>query len=119
MDLTELLSSLSEQDMAMLKNVASSLGGKSAESEDPPKKAESAPEPTPFGNIDLSSVGSIASLLSKFSGTSSDPRCNLIMSLKPLLSPERQKRADEAVKILRLIDLLPALRESGILKGVL
>ena len=39
------------------------------------------------------------------------------MALKPLLHEERRRRVDGAVKILRLINLLPALRESGILGG--
>ncbi len=134
MDINELLSSLSPQDMATLQNLASSLGSQPS-AQSPPPSGQSQPQPqpqpqpqsqpgagqntgNPLGSIDLNSLGSIASLMSKFSNTASDPRCNLILSLKPMLSPERQQRADEAIKIIKLIDMLPALRDSGLLKGV-
>lgn len=43
---------------------------------------------------------------------------DLILALKPLLRPERQERADQAVKLMKLISLIPALKESGILKDL-
>jgi len=41
------------------------------------------------------------------------------LALNPHLSEESQRRVDTAVKILRVIDLLPALKESGLLEKLL
>lgn len=116
MDISQILSSLSPEDMKNLQDLASSLmSGEGQGSKAEPPREQS----NPFGGIDMNALGSMASLMSAFSSPSNDPRCQLIMSLKPLLSPERQKRADEAVKIIRLMDMLPMLRESGIFSGSL
>ena len=44
-----------------------------------------------------------------------DSNAQLLMSLRPHLSPKRQKRVDEAVKILRLVSMLPVIKNAGIL----
>jgi len=48
-----------------------------------------------------------------------NPNTNLLKSLKPLLKKERQKKVDEAVKIMKLVTLFPELKESGILNNLL
>lgn len=117
MDIGDILSSLSAEDMKNLQNIAASLTGSAQTKEPtPPKKKET--EAPPLG-IDPKAFGDIAGMMSKLGSAGDDPRCRLISSLKPMLSPERQKRADEAIRILKLIDLIPVLRESGLLKGVL
>ena len=114
MDISQILSSLSEDDMKNLQELASSImSGEGQESEaEPPKQPTSS-----LGGIDLNALSGMASLLSAFSGPSDDPRCRLISSLKPMLSSERQQRADEAIKIIKLMDMLPLLKESGIFSG--
>ncbi|HCH28078.1 MAG TPA: hypothetical protein DEW35_01075 [Ruminococcaceae bacterium] len=44
-----------------------------------------------------------------------DKRTALLSALRPNLSPEKQKKVDTAIKLLKLIDMLPLLKESGIL----
>ena len=39
-----------------------------------------------------------------------DSRTRLISDLKPLLSEERRKKADEAIKFLQLMEFLPLLK---------
>ena len=46
---------------------------------------------------------------------SQDERLDFINALKPLLSEERQKKADEATKLVKLMSVLPLLRERGIM----
>lgn len=120
MDISQILSSLSAEDMKNLQDLATSVlsgnGTSNEEKPNPPLKQE---QQNPLGNIDLNALGNMASMLSVFSGTSNDPRCQLIMSLKPLLSEERRQRADEAVRIIKLMDMLPMLREAGIFNGSL
>ncbi|MFQ8951546.1 MAG: hypothetical protein ACLR56_00015 [Oscillospiraceae bacterium] len=51
--------------------------------------------------------------------TADDSRVQLIYALRPHLSAERQARADTAIRLLKLLDMLPFIKESGILKGIL
>lgn len=44
-----------------------------------------------------------------------DPRMNFLVALKPNLSEHRRHRVDEAVRILRLLNLVPLLREQHLL----
>ena len=48
-----------------------------------------------------------------------DKNAALLRALKPHLSEKRAGRVDNAIKIMKLIDLLPVLRESGVLGGLL
>ena len=42
----------------------------------------------------------------------------LVTKLPPLLGEARQKKVDEAIKILQLMRLLPLLKESGLFSGL-
>lgn len=59
----------------------------------------------------------IAKIISLFNtvNNKNDDRTKLLLALKPHLSPERRQRVDKAVKILRLIEIMPILQESGLL----
>ena len=48
-----------------------------------------------------------------------DDATRLLRALRPLLSQARQKKVDEALKILQMLRLLPLLKESGVLSGLL
>jgi len=48
-----------------------------------------------------------------------DRNIQLLQALRPFLEPERQRKVDEAVKILHLMKLAPLLQESGLLSGLL
>lgn len=109
MDIGEILSSLSEDDMQNLQAVASSILGNMSAPRPPVP-----PNPASTKN----NMGDITALLTTISKSENDPRCQLIAALKPMLSEERRKKADDAIKIIKLTDTLPALRDSGLLKGV-
>lgn len=47
------------------------------------------------------------------------PSTALLKALRPLLRQERQKKVDEALRIMRLLSLWPVLQQSGLLKGFL
>ena len=82
-------------------------------------------EPTPqqesnhnsiFGDMDIdpSQLGKIMSVMSRLKSNRDDDRARLLLALKPHLSPPRREKVDTAVKLLKLIDLLPLLKDSGI-----
>lgn len=48
---------------------------------------------------------------------SSSGREKLLMALRPYLSEKRQGKIDSAVKIVKIIEILPYLKDSGILDG--
>jgi hypothetical protein len=44
-----------------------------------------------------------------------DERMDFINALRPLLSDDKKKKADEAMKLVRLLSVIPLLRERGIM----
>lgn len=119
------------QSMQQLQSLAQSLG-LSAPAE------TTAPPPPPSGGIDMSQVGA---LLSQFGlgqqqqvppspsidmnsilqiqkamqlFANGNKNVELLRSLRPLLSERRQKKVDDAVRIMQLIQMLPMLKEAGL-----
>lgn len=117
-DLSALLGSLSGEDFESLKQIASSLLGASGDKADEKSGAASS---DPLAGVDLSNLSlpdmskfaSLAPILSEL--TKKDEKADFLMSLKPFLSDERKPKADEAARLLRLINLIPILRERGVL----
>ena len=64
---------------------------------------------------DIADIGSIMNVLKLLKNSGTDNRSNLLMALKPHLAPERRERVDKAVKILKLVSLVPILKQQGIL----
>ena len=111
-DLSEKLTGIlnDPESMERVKQMAESiLGGGKAE------------PPAPSAVTGLADIGDalggedIGKIVSKMKTAENDSRVQLIYALKPHLSAERQARADTAVKILKLLDVLPAIKESGLL----
>lgn len=68
-----------------------------------------------FGDMD---IGTIMNIMSAVSSADTDSReASLILALKPYLSEKRRKKADKAVKMLKLLAIYTALREQGVLNG--
>ena len=94
--INDLLSSLSEQDMEKIRSAAAGLMG----------NAPAAAGESPAFSDDMSNMLlKVASQMNKDSDKTA-----FIKALRPLLSDERQKRADEAMHFLKLMDTLPLLR---------
>lgn len=95
-------------DLSMLEGMLSSAQNQSA-----PSNSSANNEKPPDGGLDLQALMGIGRMMEQVNKP--DSKTELIRALKPLLCPERQKKADTAIKILRLLSLLPLLRESGLL----
>lgn len=65
----------------------------------------------------LSLVGRLGPLLSQ--AGQEDDATRLLRALRPLLGHARQKKVDEAIRILQMLRLLPLLKESGVFSGLL
>lgn len=121
-DIGAILNSLSAEDMENIKKAAAGFMGNMGENKPSPK--EQPPETKKSGEVnndifsglgmpDLSQLASLAPLLQAFN--SHDERLDFINSLKPLLSEERRHKADEAMKLVKLMAVFPLLRERGIM----
>lgn len=118
-DIGSILSSLSSEDMENIKNLASQFLG-SQRTPEPEAKQMSVPASLPdlsglsgMGMPDMSQLSAIVPVLQVFN--KSDSRVDFINALKPLLSEHRRRKADEAMNLLRLISVIPLLRERGML----
>ena len=111
-DLSEKLTGIlnDPESMERVKQMAESiLGGGKAEPPAPSAVTGLADIGDALGGED---IGKIVSVISKMKTAENDSHVQLIYALKPHLSAERQ---DPAVKILKLLDVLPAIKESGLL----
>ena len=103
-DIESLLASVSDEDMEKIKSVAEALMNNPEPKKEQPKEI---PKASDFP-IDMNTVGKIMSVMGQMN--KEDYRTRLIGDLKPMLSTERQKKADEAVKFLQLMQILPLLK---------
>ncbi|MBR0535761.1 MAG: hypothetical protein IIX14_05225 [Clostridia bacterium] len=117
-DIGSILSSLSPEDMENIKKVAEGFMGNSGQPQkaEPQKQSGNVP-PFPdlsgLGMPDLSQLTALVPIMQAFNQP--DERLEFINALKPLLSQEKRRKADEAMKLVRLASVLPLLRERGIM----
>ena len=65
-----------------------------------------------FSGLDFNTIAKAAALMGAM-GTPSDDE-KLLLALRPLLREENRAKVDTAVKLLKLVSLLPLLRDSGL-----
>lgn len=107
-NINEIIANLTDDDIENLKAAAQSIFGTGAPSPEPPPVTDAMP--------DLSSLLGNAQMMGKLTRimgamNKQDSRAELIKALKPLLSEKRRKKADEAMQLLRLFDILPMITE--------
>ncbi len=69
-----------------------------------------------FGGIDIEAVMKLGELLQNMNKP--DKNTQLLMALKPHLRPENRSKVDSALRIMKIMSILPLLRESGALDGL-
>lgn len=70
-----------------------------------------------FGGLDISpdDIQTIMRITGALkSNKQDDERSRLLLALKPHLGEERKEKVDKAVKMLKLVNLMPLIKESGI-----
>lgn len=88
-------------------NISSLLGALSS----PPPSQNASNSPV----LDSRMVGMIQKAMQLFS--QSNPKIDFLRALRPLLSEQRAKKIDDAIRIMQLVQALPLLKESGIFGG--
>lgn len=126
LNINDILSSLSNEDVEMLKGVAGSILNQSdtqssAQQQKPPQSApQSAPQERQslppqlnglnFNSDDFAMIMKAKSIFDRMNKTSSK-NADLINALKPHLSEQSRQKADQAIRILKLFDMLPYLKD--------
>lgn len=138
--LNELLNS--PEGMAQVQNLAQMLGQSQQEGSSPALSSSSG-----AGNGNGASLGALSSLLGGLNNSApaagggalpdantlqmvtrlapmlsaarqEDDSTRLLHALRPLLGAERQKKLDEAIRLLQMMRMLPLLRQSGLLSNL-
>lgn len=116
--LNEILSD--PQMMEQIKGLSSMLGMQNEEEEthkSKPQKQEPHEDNPMLSDETMGMIMKVMPLLS--SVRQDDANTNLLKALRPLLGAERQKKVDEALKIMQMMKFLPILKSQGILWGEL
>lgn len=121
-NINDILSSLSNEDIEMLKGVAGSILNQSdakspAQQQSTTQSAPHAQQSLPsqlnglnFNSDDFAMIMKAKSIFDRMNKTSSK-NADLINALKPHLSEQSRKKADQAIHILKLFDMLPYLKD--------
>lgn len=113
MDLNDLLSSLSDEDMQQLQQTAAQLLGnmQSPQTDNADTQNEAFAGNNPL--FDPKLLGG----LSKYFGqlNQKDRNSDFLYALRPLLSESKRPKVDEAVNILRVCKMINMLRDGGLL----
>ncbi|MGI5896209.1 MAG: hypothetical protein ACOX6U_04555 [Oscillospiraceae bacterium] len=89
----------------------SALLGQSTQNQ--PKQEEPQSGGFDLGGLDIGALMKMGQVMQSMK--KDDKNTALVRAIKPHLKPERQHRADEALRLMQLVSMLPALKESGIL----
>ena len=112
-NINDIISSLSDDDIEMLKGVASSILGDGNAPEKKPsaeKNNSVLPNGLNLSQSDFNMMLKAKTIIDKMNNTSSKD-ADLILALKPHLSEESKAKADKAIRILKLFDILPYIKE--------
>lgn len=104
-DLASLFSSLSPEDLEKIKAVAQNY----LNTQSPSKEEKSSHTSPPLPKIENEALLHLLSGLPKELQRENDVTC-FLENLKPLLSSARQKKVDEAIEFVRLMEVLPHLK---------
>lgn len=123
-DLSSMLNGLlkNPESMEKIKSLASMLGGSGGSESGPSPPSESVPAapsvrdnraPEGVDPDSLRTVMKLAPILSKF--RQEDDSTRLLRALRPFLNEEKQKKLDEAIRLMQIVRMIPLIRRSGIL----
>ena len=65
-----------------------------------------------LGSLDVNTIAKVSQILQGLN--TRDSNVELLLALKPHFGEKRQKKVDDAIRILQLVKMLPLLKETGI-----
>ena len=105
-----------ENNEDMLNILLSAMSNISDKDSEDKEQAENTDEESFFSGINLDMIMKIGDIMSKLN--TKDKDTELLIALKPYLREENQKKIDSAVKLFRIITLLPLLRDTGLFENL-
>lgn len=99
----DIIASLSDKDIQSLKQTAQSIFGEAGSKEESEK-------PPDFPSPDPETTAKIMRIMGALNSSGTNPRCELIKALKPLLKSDKQQKADQALQIMKLLEILPLIQ---------
>lgn len=110
-NLGDIVSSLSDDDIAKLSSLADELFSSTEKKNG--NTSQSSPKSTDFfSGINPDMMAKMVEIIGRLNSAPNDPRCDFIASLKPLLSKDKQQKADDVIKMIQLMSLIPILGDS-------
>ena len=110
-----------EESLRQLRELAEMLTGGGAAADGAPPPREQTEEENAggglFGEGGLD-IGMLMQLSGLLSAGANDNNTQLLLALRPLISEERRTKLDKAVKLLKLLAIYTAAKESGLLSGL-
>lgn len=116
-DLSEMLAGIlnDPESMERVRKMAEGFLGTEGE----PQAAKTS-EASPLGDIadmlGAEDLGAIVNIISRLKSAGNDNRAQLLTALKPHLSEPRREKVDTAIKILKVLEILPLIKDSGLFK---
>lgn len=95
-------------DMSGLASMFGGLAGGNNSTSSPSSEQDSL-----FGGMDIGTMMQMGQIIG--AASASDPNRDLLLALKPLMQPDKQKKIDTAVKLLKLFAVYEILKEKGML----
>jgi hypothetical protein len=74
------------------------------------------PQTTPDLPLSPDQLATVMRIFSALNSSVDDSRMRLLQALKPNLSEKRRERVDRAIKLMKLISIMPMITDSGLLK---
>ena len=99
------------ESMERVRKMAESILG-----EEPPAEQSKPNLGDITGMLGANELTAIMSIISKLKSGVNDPRSQLLTALKPHLSEPRREKVDTAIKIIKVLEILPLVKDSGLLK---
>jgi len=94
-------------------SIFESIKNSTSNSESSEKTNNSNDNSNPFSNIDISTIMKMKTIMDKMNNGASNPRSNLLLSLKPYLKPSRKEKVDQYIKIFSMTQIFDTLNSNG------
>lgn len=106
---------MAEEDL-LAKLFEQLLAADEQKKDSPPSDEETEEGGGLFDGIDIDALLKLGELFSQMNKP--DKNTQLLLALKPHLRPENRQKVDGALKLMKIINILPILKESGLLGGL-
>ena len=105
------------ESVQQLQELAQMLQQESGETGESPKQEQSGNADGESGGFDMEMLLRIQELMGAMQQNDEDAR--LLLALRPHLKTQRQKKLDQAVKLMKLYAVFSAVKENGMLQDLL